>query len=287
MTASAARRTVSRKLAGIPVVRALSPGRKGWLVMRNFSNVGARLLALGMVAGLSVVVLAADEPTRSVFITAGSFEPPPGDEKALAAKLNDADKARKDLEKQLKTQFGKKRETWPPEKEEELYALEEAQAVANVGYAYRKVDAKKIPDAVKDLTRAAEGKGMQAGKKKHITLATSAADADLLVEVLARRNETGGAALSATDCWVLISVGAGGKTDKVRFAKIPTTYRAKTGLGLVAYKIAGPTAARPAFVFEGYNANHTSFGCHGAAANAASSVVDKFIEDNHALLGPK
>ncbi len=240
-----------------------------------------------MMVGLSGMLGAAGEPTRSVFIAAGTFQPPSGDEKALAAKVSDADKARKEMEKQLKAQFGKKREAWPPEKEDELYALEEALAVANVSYAYRKVDAKKIPDAIKDLTRAAEGKGMQAGSKKHIAMAASAAEADVLVEVLARRNETNGGALSATDCWVLISVGPGGRTDKARFAKIPATYRAKTGFGVYAYKISGPTPERPAFVFEGYNGGGTAFGCHGAAANAASKVVDRFIEDNHALLGAK
>lgn len=255
--------------------------------MTDLTKPGRVLSVVLVIAGLGAAASAADEPTRSVFITAGSFEPPAGDEKALAAKVNDADKARKELEKKLKAEFGKKREAWPPEKEDELYSLEEAMAVANVSYAYRKFDAKKIPDAIKDLTRASEGKGMQAGKKKHIVLASSAADADVLVEVLARRNETNGGALAATDCWVLISVGPGGKTDKARFAKIPASYRAKTGFGLYAYKIAGPTPERPAFVFEGYNGNHTAFGCHGAAANAASSVVDKFIEDNYATLGPK
>ena len=40
-------------------------------------------------------------------------------------------------------------------------------------------------------------------------------------------------------------------------------------------------------MFEGYNGTGTSFGCHGAAANAASKVIDKFIEDNQAQLGAK
>jgi hypothetical protein len=255
--------------------------------MRKIRMAIGGLLGLGLAMGSAALLGAAEEPTRSVFIAAGVFQPPPGDEKALGAKVSEADKARKELEKQIKAQFGKKREAWPPEKEDELYALEEALAVANVSYAYRKVDAKKIPDAIKDLTRAAEGKGMQAGSKKHITLAPSAADADVLVEVLARRNETNGGALAATDCWVLFSVGPGGRTDKARFAKIPATYRAKTGFGTYTYKISGPTAERPAFVFEGYNGGGNAFGCHGAAANAASKAVDRFVEDNHALLGAK
>lgn len=255
--------------------------------MTKINRAMGGLLGLAMAMGCGGLLGAADEPTRSVFIAAGTFQPPPGDEKALAAKVSEADKARKDTEKEIKAQFGKKREAWPPEQEEKLYALEEALAVANVSYAYRKVDTKKIPDAIKDLTRAAEGKGMQAGSKKHINMAASAAEADVLVEVLARRNETNGGALSATDCWVLISVGPGGKTDPARFAKIPVSYRAKVGWGTYAYKISGPTPERKAFVFEGYNGTGTSFGCHGAAANAASKVIDKFIEDNHALLGAK
>jgi hypothetical protein len=255
--------------------------------MSNRAMISRTLLGLGLAAGLSAMSGAADEPTRSIFITAGTFEVAKGDEKELAAKVDAADKARKDAEKRLKEQFGKKREGWPPEKDAELYALEEAKAVANVAYAYRKIDPKKINDAIKDLTRASEGKGMQAGKKKHITLAASAAEADVLVEVLARRNETNGGALAATDCWVLISIGAGSKTDPAKFAKIPASYRTKAGFGLTAFKISGPTKERPAFIYEGYNGNGTAFGCHGAAANAAASVVDKFIEDNAANLTGK
>ena len=245
------------------------------------------LPGVGVVLGLSIIAVAADEPTRSVFIRAGVHEVAPGDEKALRTKANDAYNARKNAEKKIKEQFGKKREAWPPEKEEELYALEEAQAVAMATWQYRKVDPKAVNDAVKDLTRAAEGKGLQAGKKNHIAPAGSAADADLVVEVLARRSESNGGAFTATDCWVLFSIGRGEKTDAARFAKIPAGYRVKTSFGLRAFKITGPSADRPVFTFEGYNGGGSSFGCHGAAANAASSVVDKFIEDNAANLAPR
>jgi hypothetical protein len=237
---------------------------------------------MGVVMGAAAMAAAAEAPTRSVFITAGTLEVAKGEEKELRSKANEAYKTRKEAEKKLKEQFGKKREAWPPEKDEELYNLEEAQAVAMAAWQYRKIDPKAVADGVKDLSRAAEGKGMQAGKKNHIVLASSAADADVVVEVLARRSESNGGAFTATDCWVLFSIGRGQKTGAASFAKIPAGYRPKTSWGLNAYRIAGPSAERPVFMFEGYNGGGSSFGCHGAAANGASSAIDRFIEDNHA-----
>ena len=255
--------------------------------MVSSSIVRSRVLGLGALLGLSAMLPAADAPTRSVFITAGTLQMAQGTEKELSAKASEAYKARKDAEKKLKQEFGKKRETWPPEKDEELYNFEEAEAVATAAWQYRKIDPKAVADAIKDLGRAAEGKGMQAGKKNHITLASSAADADLLVEVLARRSVSSGGSFTATDCWVLFSIGRGEKTAAAKFAKIPPGYRAKTSWGVKAYKIAGPTAERPTFMFEGYNGGGSPYGCHGAAANGASSAIDKFIEDNAANLVAK
>lgn len=286
MTVTRGGGTVTRRLGKV-VADETSSGHERWLVMSNQRMVSGSLLGLGVALGLVVMAPAADEPTRSVFITAGTLEVAQGDEKALRARANDAYNTRKDAEKRLKQELGKKRETWPPERDEELYALEEAQAVAMAAWQYRKLDPKAVADGVKDLNRAAEGKGMQAGKKNHLTLATSAADADLVVEVRARRSESNGGGFTATDCWVLFSIGRGSKTEAARFAKIPATYRPKTSFGLKAFKIAGPTSERPVFMFEGYNGGGSSFGCHGAAANGASSAVDKFIEDNSTNLGAK
>jgi hypothetical protein len=256
-------------------------------------RVGGRLglaVGLGVAVGLAAALPAAETPAMSVFITAARIEPrkevDDATKNALKKKRDEANKARKTLEKQIKEQFGKKRESWPPEKDEELYRLEEAEAMAAADYEYRKIDPKAIGDAVEDLTRAAEGKGMQAGKKDRIRLAASAADADLLVEVLARRSQKQLGAVVPSDCWVLFSIGPGGKTDPTQFAKIPASYRARKFM-LMAWKIAGPTAERPVFTFEGWNGGDTPFGCHGAAANSASGLIDKFIEDNHATLTGK
>jgi len=205
---------------------------------------------------------------------------------ALKKKRDDADKARKALEKQLKSQFGKKREEWPAEKDDELYKLEEAAAMAEADYEYRKIDPKEIADAVDDMKGAAEGKGLQAGKKDRITLAASAAEADLVVEVLARRSKKQFGAVVPSDCWVLFSLGPGGKVDASKFAQIPPSYRPRKFL-MLAWKIAGPSAEKPAFTFEGWNGGGTPFGCHGAAANSAAGLIDKFIEDNYATLTAK
>lgn len=247
-------------------------------------------LGAGVAVCLAATLPGADGPVMSVFITAAKVEArkevDDATKNALKKKRDEANKARKALEKQLKDQLGKKRESWPPEKDEELYRLEEAEAVASADYEYRKIDPKAIGDAVEDVTRAAQGKGLQAGKKDRITVAGSAAEADLVVEVLARRSQKQLGAVVPSDCWVLFSIGPGGKTGPARFAKIPVTYRARKFM-LMAWKIASPTREMPVFTFEGWNGGGTPMGCHGAAANAASGLIDKFIEDNAATLSGK
>jgi hypothetical protein len=138
-------------------------------------------------------LVGADGPEKAlrVFVTAARVEArrevDDATKKALKAKRDEAREARKGLEKQLKDELGKKRESWPPAKDEELYLLEEAEALAEADYEYRKIDPKGIADSVEDLTESIQGKGV-AGRKERIILAPSAADADLVVEVLARRS---------------------------------------------------------------------------------------------------
>jgi hypothetical protein len=228
----------------------------------------------------------------SVFVTSAPVEArkdvPAAVKAELKAKRDAAKEARKALEKQLKDQYGKKRESWPPEKDDELYALEEAEALARANYEYRKIDPKGINDSVADIVKSVQGKGT-AGRKERVTLATSAADADLVLEVWARRAEKTLPTQFKPDwCFVLFSLKAGGKLDPAAFGKVPADYRIRKGFGWGIYRIAGPTEESPMFRFESNNLMTTGswgeFGCYGSAANAASAAVDKFIEDNQALL---
>jgi hypothetical protein len=248
------------------------------------------LLGAGIAACLASGAPAADQAPLKVSIGAAMVEPrkevDDATKNALKKKRDEATKARKALEKQLKDQLGKKRESWPPEKDEELYRLEEAEAIADADYEYRKIDPKAIDDAVEDVTRAAQGKGLQAGKKDRIEVVGSAAEADLAISVLARRSQKQLGAVVPSDCWVLFTIGPGGKLPAARFAKVPVAYRARK-FGLSAWKIASPGPDKPVFTFEGWNGGGSSIGCHGAASNAAAGLIDKFIEDNYAALTGK
>lgn len=151
-------------------------------MLRNAAVV-ALYVAVAPVAGAG----GPEVPLR-VFVTAAHVEArkdvDDATKKALKAKRDETREARKALEKQLKDQLGKKRESWPPEKDDELYRLEEAEALAEADYEYRKIDPKGIADSVEDLTESIQGKGM-AGRKERIILTSSADDADLVVEVAA------------------------------------------------------------------------------------------------------
>jgi hypothetical protein len=202
---------------------------------------------------------------------------------ALKARREQARDARKARDKQLKDQYGKKREAWPEDKDEELYQLEEAEALAEADYEYRRVDPKGLADSVKDVTESIQGKGT-ASRKDRVVLAPSAAEADLVLEVAARRSgKTLPTQIQPDRCFLLFSVAPGGKLDAASFQKVPATYRPKR-FGMWVWKIASPKPDRPAFTFESYNGGGNEFGCQGAAANAAAGTVDKFIEDNYFVL---
>jgi hypothetical protein len=248
----------------------------------------ATVLALGVSP-----VLGADKApgaTLAVFVTAAQVEArkdvDEATKNALKAKRDEAREARKALEKQLKDQLGKKREAWPPEKDDELYRLEEAEALADADYEYRKIDPKGLSDSVQDLLKSIQGKGM-AGRKEHVAIAGSADAADLVVEVAARRSaKTLPTQFKPDRCYILFNLGPGGKMEPAQFAKVPGDYRMKK-FGLYAWKIASPKPERPVFTFESYNGGGNEFGCQGAAANEASAALNKFVEDNYALLTTK
>lgn len=225
---------------------------------------------------LKVFVRAADRPERK--------EVDDATKQQLKAKKDEAKEARKALEKKLKDELGKKEESWPKEKQDQLFEARENEAIARADYDYRKIEKKGLNDGVKDLVKSIQGKGV-AGEKEHVQLVGSAGEADLVVEVLARRGvKTLPTQFKADQCYLLFTVGPGGEMKKERFAKVPANYRFRSWAH-AAWRIRGPKPDEPWFYFEASNgAGGTEIGCYGAAANAASAVVNKFIEDNYKLL---
>ena len=202
---------------------------------------------------------------------------------ALKARKDAARDVRKAKEDEIKAAYGKKKEQWPPEKQEEFFQVDEAAALAEADYEYRKIEIKGITDSVQDLIESIQGKGL-VGRKERVALASSAEEADLVVEVRARRSgKTLPTQIKADRCFLLFSLGPGGKLDPARFAQVPANYRPGK-FGAAVWRLASPKPESPVFLFESYNGGGSEFGCHGAAANAAAVAIDKFIQDNGALL---
>jgi hypothetical protein len=203
-------------------------------------------------------------------------------EKQLTTAIKDAEKARKDLEKSLKTQHGNKRETWPQEAQDRLYDAQEAEALANANWAYRKVKQEGLSDTVDDLKKSLIGDGV-AGKKENVRLVSSPEQAQLIVEVNGRRSAysgTKGGVFAIRDDHFYISflVKAGPQLAADRFAAVPRTYRFHR-FSYQAWRLAIPRADSPVWRFEAFGDLRW-----GAAANVASAVVEDFIAKNYDLM---
>lgn len=239
-------------------------------------------------AGVSLLAgPAAAQGPMKVFVTAGKVEERKDVDDAtkntLKAKKEAAQKARKTKEDELKAKHGKKKEQWPAEVQEEYFLVAEAAALAEADYEYRKIELKGINDSVQDVVESMQGKGL-AGRKERLALAPSAADAHLVVEVLARRSgKTLPTQLKADRCYLLFTLGAGAGLDAARFERVPASWRPGK-FGSAVWRLALPKPERPVFVLESYNGGGNEFGCHGSAADAAAEAVDKFVQDNGALL---
>ena len=244
--------------------------------------------ALVPVAALAVALpaLAAGAPP-SVFVTAAQVterkQIDDATKKDLKAKRDAAREARKSLEKQLKEEHGKKREEWPREAEDRLAAAEGKEAVAAAAFEYLKVETKSLEDSVKDIEDESRDGLVKEGSA---TLAASAAQADIVLQVEGRRGEKTLPTYFKPDrCYVLFSLGPGGGPNAARsFASVPPEWRPKK---VRAYKVQSPTPGSPAFVFEAQNGAGAELGCFSSAADAAMRTVGRLIEDNRAALSTK
>jgi hypothetical protein len=227
--------------------------------------------------------LAVGAPLR-VFVTAAQVaerkQVDDATKKDLKARREAAREARRALEKQLKEEHGKKRETWPREAEDRLAAAEEKEAVAAAAFEYLKVETKGLKDSVKDIEDEFRNGLVKEGVA---ALAASAAQADVVLQVEGRRGEKTLPTYFKPDrCFVLFSLGAGGTPNAARrLAKVPPGWRPKK---VRAYKVQSPKPNAPRFVFEAQNGGGAELGCFSSAADAAMRTVGRLIEDNRAAL---
>src|SRR5262249_36264157 len=120
----------------------------GSKVLRNF-DLNCRLVCSLFLIQLVIpfcTASAADvaPPPLTVYVTYAPVEAvkkiDKATEDALKAKRDEAEKAREKLEKELKSKYGKKKEDWPPDVQEQYYQAEENAAVENANYEYKKVE---------------------------------------------------------------------------------------------------------------------------------------------------
>ena len=154
----------------------------------------AAVLALSAAAPELVLAQTSDR-AMSVFLSAAQvpdvLKIDKDTQKRLESAIKDAQKNRKDLEKALKAQYGNKRDKWPAEAENRYLDAEEAVALAEADFLYRKVKQAGLADSVEDIKQALAGHGL-AAKKENVRLVDTAADSHLLVEVAGRRSGAGG-----------------------------------------------------------------------------------------------
>jgi hypothetical protein len=247
-------------------------------------------MAVAIALGSAVSAVVGDDAVGTalrVYVTAAG---PPA---AMAGELDrsEALKARRDqarqlhriVENELKERYGGNRKAWPADRLSEVYSLEQAEALADIDYEYRKADPRAVYQTVMDIADSFQEKEV-GGHAARVTLVSAAAGADIVVEVAACRSGKTFPTQSRPDrCYVLFTVGKGGLMDAKQFAAVPLDYRI-TKFGTRAWRIAGPVPDRPVFYFESYNGGGNEFGCRSAAASAATAAVDKFIEDNYRVL---
>src|SRR3954462_6212666 len=165
------------------------------LMMRTAPLAARTLRAGGVPLGLalSVMPVAAGQTadkSMTVFVTASEGaaqgKATEADRQQAAAAMKAAQNTRKELDANLKAQFGNKRDKWPADARERYADAEEAELRLNTDWLYRSGGSAPLPRNVPDLTQAIEGGGL-AGKKDHVVDVGTREEAQLIVELNAVR----------------------------------------------------------------------------------------------------
>jgi hypothetical protein len=246
-------------------------------------SIVVRTLAAIVVTILAGQSVAAADTVLKVFVTAATPEPRKQVDAAMKKELESqvaaATKARKELEKELKGRYGKKEEAWPQEQQNALFDAREAEALATADYEYRRIDPEALSDTAEDLKNSLTGKGALQTKKDNVIVVNAEADADLVVEVVARRSaKTLPTQIRADLYYISFRIKAGGKLSADRFAAIPRDYRFRR-FGYAAWRLQAPKPESPVWRFDAMGEQRW-----GNAAATASILINDFIEKSYAAL---
>jgi hypothetical protein len=218
------------------------------------------------------------KPAMTVFVTAAEVTDvakiDKDTEKKLRAAIQAANKARRDLEKQLKATHGNKRENWPADAQNQYLDAEEAEAQAIADWEYRRVKQANLADSAEDLKKSIIGEGMS-GAKENIKLVENRADAQLIVEVDGRRSSNTAGGFRDNNYWVTVKIMPGPKLAAGTFNAVRDYRYGWSFTGARAVRLARPRDDSPWFRFEVYAEMR-----YGLAANGASRVLEHFIETN-------
>jgi hypothetical protein len=253
------------------------------LVTRT-AQVAARALPAGLAAlgvALSVTAVAAGQTadkSMTVFVTASEGapqgKPTEAERQQAAGAIKAAQSTRKDLEKNLKAQFGNKRDKWPADARERYADAEEAEVRLNTDWLYRSGGSAPLPRNVSDLKDALQGIGL-AGKKENVVVVATPEGAQLIVEVNAVR--TAGMADADTlndQFWISVLIKRGPRLSAGQFATVPRTYRFPE-----VTRLAAPSDDAPWWRFEA-----TGTFLWSAPAKPLSRLVEDFIAKNRDTL---
>jgi hypothetical protein len=202
-------------------------------------------------------------------------------ERELRPKINAAREAKKLTEKDLKEKHGKKKDEWPEAARDEYQRVEDEYAAAVAALEYVSVDPRETEDSAQDIRESLAGKGL-AAVKKAVNIVSDVEQADLVVEVVGRRGEKTLPTQLRNDMYfVAVKISPGPGLDKRRMAQVPRKWTGSRFGGWVS-KIHTATEEEPWITLEAYGEQRWS-----NAGNNAAGAVNKFIEDNYAVLKGK
>ncbi len=237
-----------------------------------------RALVLGaLVVSLASPALAGDPPPPrgpvSIFVRARADEtrPPDTEMDARKTKANQLHDTFKRVEKDLKKSNGKDRKKWPAEAKAAWIAARDASGMAWSANYYVARPATEKADSVADLQEKL-GKDR---KVSYTSLARSAEDADLIVEIVGRKGEVkfmAGAKYMAFDLLP-------GKISGATLAQMPSDFTPWLDDNL--WSLHWPTTAEPFARFEVMHEQRWS-----DVAGYARETLEELVKENYALLKP-